>query len=798
MSAPTIQPKVAVVIATCNRFQLLTERSLPSVISQTRSPDYLIVVDDSQPGVRPGNAESVQSVVLSGCEVFYFENQRTKGASGAWNTAIDYLMNKGTPGAVFVAILDDDDSWCPEYLESCYSAACDRQLDMVASDLRRLESVGAPPFIVKAPDHLCSNDFLTSNPGIQGSNLYVRLSTLLAAGGFDEALQSTTDRDLCIRISDLSTARYGRLYTPLVNHYADSNRLRLSTRGSQAKISGVTAFWRKYFGRMTIDQRVAFSDRAAALFNWRPPTDQAITISSTIPAPVLGRFSDNAHLVTEQQSSLRSVSGSIENTPPHQPFQLYVGVISSDPMMLNPLLKTLALLADDDFQKLAVLVLDNGSPKAEFNEVIRRARGDGLLVAVVDEAQQHKDAESGSFGAAFRGRPCGQVGIARARTMLQRYLGALLAADQDSIAWILDDDMLVDDRARSYLPWLPEFRKHGADVLIGAQEWSSPNPPLNGIRVHLVDLLHNLHWLRSLPHDAILPDRAEENVNLRSQYPDYYYDLSRKHTAHLEMPHWLEPAFPGETVRDAYCRLLNGAIGILNGKPLTRPIVATVPLNPLLSAKDTVNRGGCTFILNHRALSQTPNTITYIQGREARRSDMVWAIVNRHYRQMNIKAVSFPVKHVGRVNTIPSLNVEKVQGEIIGSTLYAGLKEFLASKPQHELDFSSEELDEVCRLADRHLDRRWRMMEQSFYRIAGLREAIRSQARPGEFQDLIRNLDEWFTPEKLDFIRSGIETHEESEVRVFLGSLRAVADDFAVASVDLKFIRTQLKETVRS
>lgn len=135
---------------------------------------------------------------------------------------------------------------------------------------------------------------------------------------------------------------------------------------------------------------------------------------------------------------------------------------------------------------------------------------------------------------------------------------------------------------------------------------------------------------------------------LRARYPDYYYDLSRMHTAHLEMPHWLEPAVPSETVREAYSRLLHGAVGLLSGAPLTRPIISATPLDPLSSAKDSVNRGGCTFILNHRALSETPNTILALHGREARRSDMVWAIVNGHYRRMVIKAVGFPVHHVAR------------------------------------------------------------------------------------------------------------------------------------------------------
>lgn len=791
MSVRTVNStlKVAVIIATCNRFSILADRSLPSALSQTRCPDILIVVDDSSSLSKPANAELVRSHQLNGCEIVYLENNRTAGASGAWNTALDFLVGEvNEPSHIFIAILDDDDAWAPGYLDQCMTAVKSDDLDMVACGIRRIESYTSTPLVSEAPEVLCAQDFLTGNPGIQGSNLFVRLSVLLAAGGFDEALRSTIDRDICIRIAELGIVRYRRLSGAMVDHHADLDRTRLSIRRSEAKLEGLTAFWRKYIGRMNPNQRQAFVDRASTLFGWHPPNDIAV---DDVPkkTSVPGMFVDN-----EWPEHRRTIAGAFGEAPVHRPFQLYVAVITSDPTMLRPLLDGLASLAlSGGLRGLAVLVLDNGSPPRELDAMVQQVRHEGLDVAVIDEAIQHLDAAAGGFGAALRDRPQGQVGIAMARTMLQRYLGAVLATDTGSFGWVLDDDMRVDVRACGYLPWLPAFREHGVDVLIGAIEGSSPNPPLNGLRVHLVDLLHNLHWLQNLPHDMVLPDRTAENAALRTRFPDYYYDLSRKHMGHLEMPHWLESAVPGETVRAAYARLLNGAVGLLNGDPLTRPVIVSPQSDPLASAKDSVNRGGCTFILNHRALSQTPNTIMTIRGREARRSDMVWAIVNRHYRHMRIQAVAFPIHHIGRVNIAPNLNIEKVQGEIVGSTLYAGLTEFLHARPHHELDFSREETDEVLGLANRHLARRWRMLEQSFHRIAGLREALRGQVRPGELNELVSHLDEWFTPESFDRLRSGVTKHECGMAQDFLESLRVVADDYAKGSVDIDFVLKQLR-----
>ena len=47
---------LAAVVATYNRTELLANRSLPSIARQTRLPDHLVVVDDSDADVRRANA----------------------------------------------------------------------------------------------------------------------------------------------------------------------------------------------------------------------------------------------------------------------------------------------------------------------------------------------------------------------------------------------------------------------------------------------------------------------------------------------------------------------------------------------------------------------------------------------------------------------------------------------------------------------------------------------------------------------------------------------------------------------
>ena len=105
---------------------------------------------------------------------------------------------------------------------------------------------------------------------MQGSNLFVRLRKVLEAGAFDEALASSTDRDLCVRLADLGTVRFGALNRHLVHHYADFDRPRLSIPSGDGKRDGLRYFYRKYRSRMTELQRAAFIERSLRLFDCDP------------------------------------------------------------------------------------------------------------------------------------------------------------------------------------------------------------------------------------------------------------------------------------------------------------------------------------------------------------------------------------------------------------------------------------------------------------------------------------------------------------------------------------------------
>lgn len=486
---------------------------------------------------------------------------------------------------------------------------------------------------------------------------------------------------------------------------------------------------------------------------------------TTLHAPQPGEGASSQRVARRQKSGERTV---------------YVGVITSEPDTLRPLLEDLGRLNVPGL-RLAAVVLDNasceaarGSVEASMAGLVARAPNH-LDLIVIRSDQQLRDAARGAFGAALRDRSPGRASIAVARTMLQRYLGAWMAEEPDAFAWLLDDDMRVDDRARGYLPQLARFREAGVDVLLGALEGVSPNPPLHGIQGQLFDLVHNLSWLRSLPDAAVLPDRSAENAANRARFPDYYYDLSRKHTGHLDTVFWIEPSFRGETVTAARARVIGSAAAIAWGAPLTRRLVAVVPSDPVDAARDSVNRGGNTFVLNHRALNSTPNSSPRVGGLDVRRSDMFWAIVNRYYRGVTIKQVGFPVEHVGRGCDARDLDTAKVAAEIAGASIYAALTDFLRKGPEHDLVFSREEAAEIGRQAERHREQRLVALTASFARIGSLRAELRTLAR-GELDELEAALERWVTPRVLDETRRGARAVDTSVLESFVSSLRGEAD----------------------
>jgi glycosyltransferase involved in cell wall biosynthesis len=256
-------PRIIVVVPTKDRPTQLRE-ALSSVYRQTIRPYLTIVVGQRVEDF--DHSENIGESLTSSTPTLFVLNTRTANLSGAVNTAmIQFLEQEPEIQNVYVAVLDDDDWWEPEYLERCFSLAREENLDWVVAGIIRHESEEGRGVKLAVPCSLTASAFLRTNPHVQGSNLFLRLPTLLKAGCYDENLQSTTDRDLGVRLVNLGNVKVGFMREHLVHHRAYGQN-RLSVSGSPQKRAGLVAFYQKYAPLMSAEDREKFLERATRLF----------------------------------------------------------------------------------------------------------------------------------------------------------------------------------------------------------------------------------------------------------------------------------------------------------------------------------------------------------------------------------------------------------------------------------------------------------------------------------------------------------------------------------------------------
>jgi len=251
---------VIVLIATYPRIDSLKSLSIPSIAQQTHPADAVVIVTDRN-RLSDKDMQDIQSI-LPQTEIRSYSNEHATGAAGAWNTGLSHI-HQLWPNA-YVAILDDDDWWDCDHLAACIDTARVNDLpEVVVSGLRM---VSAGVLIPREPPlKLSIDDFLIGNPGWQGSNTFVSISTLRKVGGFTDGLTSCNDRDLAIRILSLPDVNitYTGRFTSTWNFNASPNSL--SQSGKQ-KQEALRQFLSIHHHRMSDEVRRGFLNRCNELF----------------------------------------------------------------------------------------------------------------------------------------------------------------------------------------------------------------------------------------------------------------------------------------------------------------------------------------------------------------------------------------------------------------------------------------------------------------------------------------------------------------------------------------------------
>lgn len=785
---------LAVVIATCNRPALLANRSLLSVRAQTRPPDLVIIVDDSQWRTRRINRDIAASWRAPKTSVTYLENWRTPGAAGAWNTAFHYLHRQKLPEC-WVALLDDDDEWLPEYLDKCLATGESEKADLVVAGLLRRTAVG-PDYAHAVPDkEFSKTDFLIGNPHWQGSNTFARLSALIAAGGFDESFESTNDRDLGIRLLDLGYLKWSFVKEYLVIHYADQRSDRLSTKASPQKRAGIEAFYQKYCGRMASETSTAFFERAGHIFD---VNDGQILSAAKLNTDITVQFSNK--------------------TLP----EILVATISSPQIEITlGFLDEVRALAKRNVQtKTDLVILDNSGDKDSSRKLSQKTK----------ELESEKGLRCFLLPQVAEGR----LSITEARTILQQNCYRILNGRKIPV-WLLDDDVRFDiptdkgdhvdwNLVPNHLGWIADLSGTGADVVIGSVVGDPPLPFASTVRTQVVDLLHNLEWFSGLVRarngsratnqihlklNQELTSRHAENMMLRERYRDYYYDLSRVDTGHLERPFWYVPKNKGTTVGDAFKEMVASLSGIFAGSQVFRPLIWT-PANPESNLLPGFNRGPNTLVFRPECLIEIPNAAPVLAGHYTRRSDMNWALLGSHINGWKVVTAPFPVRQDrSLLKTINPPEDSILIHDIRGYAVFSALSDIMLERHATQqlsnpvdldidsLSYSASEISSMLNKTEKYIAERLVAWETNYLRIKALAYALDSYIRSPKTS--VRNMsyfwliDPSFQPEVehlSSFVKRLKDAYKPPENEVS----RAV---MAFDRFDLKQFYVQLGENIK-
>ena len=458
---------------------------------QTRKPDYVYIISNST----EENYES-EKKMCADCGFTILKNQRTKNNAGALNTGIEEIVKQfGISEYVYIAFLDDDDEWLPNYLKTIEEDN-NRNYDFIASEIVR--DNGLFKNYQKLPDILSMESFLKGNPGIGNSNIIVKLTTILKAGCWDEVCLSNVDRDLCIRIFQLGIS-YRIINKPLVIAHTDKNRYRI-TLDESIRIDSFKYFYFKYSSLMSEAVKQEYFEWANQLFNIKKSD---IEVKENIKP----HFYKNDICFNQKDNS----------------YQLVIGFIAGNDKIAIRIVKQIIQKIPADL----IIIIDDAPKLENLDGTYQLLSENKIPFKIVRYKEWNVNLANGYYGKYFvkfddiNSIPLG-------RTILHRHLFDETTHLDNPVYWIIDDDIDLNAISTSDTSFqlfdLINENIHKTDAIIGGISNDPPIPALSCIRTQLVDFLYSYGNATNSDFQNIY------------QKPDYYYDLSDLHSDHLETP----------------------------------------------------------------------------------------------------------------------------------------------------------------------------------------------------------------------------------------------------------------------
>lgn len=207
------KPKIFIYTPTYNRAQLLKDRALKSILSQTYDNwEYLVVGDgcndDTEKVVNETADERVHYYNITQRGWRYppsAENHWLVGPVVAANTALK-LVNGD-----WIARLDDDDIWVEDHLEVMLKAALDGKYEFVSGQGKEMrdgiESVIDGEYLLGGYFGLTENDDITNNPKIGGISTILYRSYLryfeFNPDCYRKSINRVNDLDFLVRFGQM-------------------------------------------------------------------------------------------------------------------------------------------------------------------------------------------------------------------------------------------------------------------------------------------------------------------------------------------------------------------------------------------------------------------------------------------------------------------------------------------------------------------------------------------------------------------------------------------------------------------
>ena len=225
---------------------------------------------------------------------------------------------------------------------------------------------------------------------------------------------------------------------------------------------------------------------------------------------------------------------------------------------------------------------------------------------------------------------------------------------------------------------------------------------------------------------------------------DYYYDLSRMETDHLESPFWYEPRTRNASVEDTFDEMVSLLPEILGGRQVFRPLALTGASDPSSSMAPSINRGPSTLVFDLQALREFPQRyVPEIDGSDIRRSDMVWSLLNRFVGGCRMVRVPLPIRQDrgGSSGYYPDFGI--LAQDIRGYALYSAMHDVFLHRAQERqrqgkepygrslIHFDDEDVERAAALYSKYIRERTRAFELSFLRVVGICSALKPFFDPG-------------------------------------------------------------------